>query len=125
MAKILITEDEKDIRDLVIFTLKFAGHTVVSAKDGAEGWQMAVQEKPDLILMDVRMPRMTGYEACQKIKAEPDLKEIPLVFLSAKGQDAEIRTGMELGAEEYLLKPFGPTDLIERVRIILARYGKT
>jgi DNA-binding response OmpR family regulator len=124
MAKILIAEDEPDIRELVAFTLRFAGHEVVAGANGEEAVLLASQEMPDLILMDVRMPRMTGYDACRVMKASPSLKDIPVVFLSAKGQDSEIQTGLEAGAEEYLLKPFAPDQLTERVKAILARFGK-
>lgn len=124
MAKILIAEDEPDIRDLVAFTLRFAGYEVVAASNGEEAVELAPRENPDLILMDVRMPRMTGYDACRVMKADPDLKDIPIVFLSAKGQESEIQTGLEAGAEEYLLKPFAPDQLTDRVRAILAKFGK-
>lgn len=124
MAKILIAEDERDIRDLVSFTLRFAGHEVVAVANGEEAVEAARQVMPDLILMDVRMPRMTGYEACEKLKADPQVANIPVVFLSAKGQDSEIRTGLDAGAEEYLLKPFAPTELTERVAELLVKYGK-
>lgn len=124
MTKILIAEDEPDIRDLVAFTLRFAGYEVVTGTNGEDAVQVAKKEYPDLILLDVRMPRMTGYEACKLIKADPKLKDVPVVFLSAKGQESEIRDGMEAGAEEYLLKPFAPDQLTERVRSILARFGK-
>ena len=124
MTKILIAEDEPDIRDLVAFTLRFAGYEVVTGTNGEEAVQVAQKEYPDLILLDVRMPRMTGYEACKLIKADPKLRDVPVVFLSAKGQESEIRDGMEAGAEEYLLKPFAPDQLTERVRSILAKFGK-
>ena len=124
MAKILIAEDERDIRDLVAFTLRFSGHEVVSVANGEESIEVARREMPDLILMDVRMPRMTGYEACKAMKANPDLKDIPVVFLSPKGQESEIQQGMEAGAEEYLLKPFAPDLLTNRVKSILAKFGK-
>jgi CheY-like chemotaxis protein len=124
MAKILIAEDERDIRDLVAFMLRFAGYEVVTAANGEEAVRLAPKENPDLILMDVRMPRMTGYDACRLIKSEERLKDIPVVFLSAKGQENEIQTGLVAGAEEYLLKPFAPDQLIDRVRSILAKYGK-
>lgn len=124
MAKILIAEDEPDIRDLVAFTLRFAGYEVVTASNGEDAVSLAPKEVPDLILMDVRMPRMTGYDACRLIKTEARLKDIPVVFLSAKGQESEIQTGLGAGAEEYLLKPFAPDQLIDRVRSILAKYGK-
>lgn len=124
MARILIAEDEPDIRDLVAFTLRFAGHDVTPTANGEEAFQQASQVMPDLILMDVRMPKMTGYEACRAMKADPALKDIPVVFLSAKGQDTEIQTGMEVGAEEYLLKPFAPDQLTQRIKEILAKFGK-
>src|SRR3990172_4229824 len=108
MAKILIAEDERDIRDLIAFTLKFAGHDVVTATNGEEAYQLALKEIPELILMDVRMPKMTGYEACKLMKAEPTIQHIPVVFLSAKGQESEVQTGLAAGAQEYLLKPFSP-----------------
>ena len=121
MSKILVTEDERDIRELVAFTLRFAGYEVVTAENGEEVVLMAAQEKPDMILMDVRMPKLTGYEACARIKANPELADIPVVFLSAKGQEAEIRTGLDAGASEYLLKPFGPLELVERVKELMEK----
>jgi DNA-binding response OmpR family regulator len=124
MARILIAEDEPDIRELVAFTLRFAGHEVTTTSNGEEALNQASLIIPDLILMDVRMPRMTGYDACRAMKADSTLKDIPVVFLSAKGQDSEIQTGLDAGAEEYLLKPFAPYQLTERVKVILAKFGK-
>jgi len=122
MAKILIAEDEPDIRTLIEFTLQYAGHEVVTARNGLEAFESALQVIPDMILMDVRMPQMTGYEACEKIKQEESLKHIPVVFLTAKGQEKEIQTGLSLGAAEYLLKPFAPDDLTRRVQEILDQH---
>ncbi len=124
MARILIAEDEPDIRELVAFTLRFAGHEVTATSNGEEALQQAFLIIPDIIIMDVRMPRMTGYDACRAMKTDVTLKDIPVVFLSAKGQDSEIQTGLDAGAEEYLLKPFAPDQLAERVRAILAKFGK-
>jgi len=124
MAKILVAEDEHDIRELIAFTLRYAGHEVVTVANGEEAWQAAATEMPDLILMDVRMPRMTGYEACQKIKADPRVQHIPVVFLSAKGQEREIQAGLEAGASEYFLKPFAPDELTRKVNTLLAGTGK-
>ena len=124
MTKILIAEDEPDIRELVAFTLRFAGYEVVTGSNGEEAVELAKREFPDLILLDVRMPRLTGYDACKQIKAMPDLKDVPVVFLSAKGQESEIQDGMNAGAEEYLLKPFAPDQLTERVRAVLSKFGK-
>ena len=124
MTKIFIAEDEHDIRELITFTLKIAGYEVVAAKDGQEALERVPEEMPDLILMDVRMPRMTGYEACRLLKAQEATKDIPLIFLSAKGQDAEVEEGLDAGAIEYLLKPFAPGELIDRIKDILDRVGK-
>jgi CheY-like chemotaxis protein len=124
MTKILIAEDERDIRDLITFTLGFAGFEVVAAANGEEALNLARQEIPDLILMDVRMPRMTGYEACAAMKADAKLKNIPVIFLSAKGQDSEIQTGLQAGAVDYLLKPFAPDQLTAHIQEVLAKMGK-
>jgi DNA-binding response OmpR family regulator len=123
MAKILIAEDERDIRDLITFTLRFAGHEVLPTSNGEEAYQKALKEKPDLILLDVRMPRMNGYEACQHIKENKSTKDIPVIFLSAKGQESEVETGIQAGAEDYILKPFSPDQLTERIKSILAKSG--
>ncbi len=120
MERILIAEDEKDIRDLIAFTLQFAGYEVIAAKDGDEAYRAALEEAPDLILLDVRMPRMDGYEVCEKLKAFDNTRKIPVVFLSAKGQEGEVKAGLEVGAVEYILKPFSPDQLAERIRIILS-----
>jgi CheY-like chemotaxis protein len=121
MAKILIAEDERDIRDLIAFTLQFAGYQVVTANNGEEAYQQTVKELPDLVLTDVRMPKMTGYEACKLIKNDPATQHIPVVFLSAKGQEAEVQTGLNSGGDEYLLKPFAPDELTRKVAEILGR----
>jgi CheY-like chemotaxis protein len=125
MAHILVAEDERDIRELINFTLMYAGHTVTQAANGEEAYEkaMALEKKPDLIMMDVRMPKMTGYEACRRMKGEADLKDIPVVFLSAKGQDEEIQTGIEAGAIAYILKPFAPEELNRRLAEILQQIG--
>jgi CheY-like chemotaxis protein len=125
MVKILVAEDETDIRELIAFSLiNIGGFDVVKAKNGAEAVEKAKAEQPDLILMDVRMPQMTGYEACAELKKVPETQEIPVVFLSAKGQDQEIQQGLKLGAIEYILKPFAPDELTDQVREILKRWDK-
>jgi len=121
---ILVAEDERDIRDLIVFTLQISGFDVVETPNGEEAVKKATELKPDLILMDVRMPKMTGYEACKMLKKQDVTKDIPVVFLSAKGQEAEINTGLEMGAVEYFLKPFAPDELAARVNKILAKRGK-
>ena len=124
MAKILIAEDERDIRDLITFTLRFAGHEVIATSNGVEAYEAALLEIPDLILLDVRMPRMSGYEACVELKANQKTQMIPVVFLSAKGQESEVRIGLESGADEYILKPFSPEQLNEQIRTILENHKR-
>ncbi|CAG0971310.1 MAG: response regulator [Anaerolinea sp.] len=125
MAKILIAEDERDIRELIEVTLTvYAGHEVIKASDGQEAVELAPTVLPDLIMMDVRMPRMTGYQACAALKKIDSVKDIPVVFLSAKGQDSEIEEGIEVGAYDYILKPFAPDDLAARVDEILLKFKK-
>ncbi len=119
MTKVLVAEDEIDILELIVYCLTFAGFEVVTADDGEQAVQMAVQEQPDLIMLDVRMPKMTGYEACAAIKETTELKDIPVVFLSAKGQESEIEAGLQAGAYEYILKPFAPEDLVQKVQAIV------
>ncbi|MBN1177666.1 MAG: response regulator [Anaerolineae bacterium] len=124
MTKILVAEDERDIRELIAFTLRFAGFDVVLARNGEEAVELAAVEHPDMIMLDVRMPKLTGYEACRQIKNDPAFAETPVVFLSAKGQDAEIQMGLEMGAEEYILKPFVPDGLVAQVKGVLERNKK-
>ncbi len=122
MPRILVAEDEKDIRELIAFTLRFAGFDVLLASNGVEAVEVAEAERPDLVILDVRMPRMSGYEVCRRLKENPQTASMPVVFLSAKGQDSEIQQGLESGAEEYILKPFAPDELIQQVRDILNRH---
>jgi CheY-like chemotaxis protein len=119
MARILIAEDERDILDLISFTLQYASHEVIPTDNGEEALEMARQELPDLVLLDVRMPRLTGYEVCKSLKTDERTRHIPVVFLSAKGQEAEVKAGIEAGASEYLLKPFAPDQLITKLQTIL------
>jgi CheY-like chemotaxis protein len=120
MAKILVAEDERDIRELIGFTLRYHGHQVISAANGVEALEMARKTLPDLFLLDVRMPRLSGFEVCQQIKIDPELSRIPVVFLSAKGQEAEIQAGLAAGAVAYILKPFLPDDLVRQIEALLA-----
>lgn len=125
MAHILVAEDERDIRELINFTLMFAGHIITLAANGEEAVLLAEKalanaSKPDLIMMDVRMPKMTGYEACRQLKQLDEFKDTPVIFLTAKGQDEEIQSGLSVGAAAYILKPFSPDDLTRRVDEILS-----
>jgi DNA-binding response OmpR family regulator len=121
MPKILVAEDERDIRDLIGFTLRFAGFDVDLVVDGVEAVEKALADRPDLILLDVRMPKMTGYDACRLLKENPATSTIPIIFLSAKGQEGEIQEGLKSGAVEYIVKPFAPDELAKQVKEVLQR----
>jgi CheY-like chemotaxis protein len=122
MTKILIAEDDNDIRELIILTLQFNGFVVDSAEDGQAAVEKA-QANPvyDVILMDVRMPRMTGYQACRALKEYEATRNIPVIFLSAKGQEQEIKIGIEAGASDYILKPFASEDLVRTIHKVLSK----
>jgi DNA-binding response OmpR family regulator len=119
MAKILVVEDERDIRELIEFALHHKGHEVLTSTDGVSAWELVRAEQPDLVLLDVRMPRMDGYEVCRRIKRSEKLRHIPVAFLSAKGQESEVQAGLDAGAEEYILKPFSMDQLIQAITRLL------
>ncbi|MDB5080090.1 MAG: response regulator receiver protein [Chloroflexi bacterium] len=114
--KVLVAEDEKDIRRLVVFTLERAGYEIIEACDGREALKLATENQPNLILLDVMMPFMSGYEVCRKLRAIPELENTPIVLLSAKAQNYEIGEGLQAGATDYLIKPFIPRELAAKVK---------
>lgn len=122
MGRILIAEDERDIRELVVFTLELlGGHTVLQASDGEEAVAMALSDHPDLILLDMRMPRLGGLETCRTLKSTPEVQDIPVVILSAHGLDDEVQAGLDAGAIAYLVKPFDTTQLVADVEQLLSQ----
>ena len=116
--KILIVDDEKNIRDIIIYNLKKEGYQILQAADGEEGVRLAMEEEPDLILLDIMMPKMDGYDACKKIR---ETKNTPIIMLTAKGDESDELQGFELGVDEYIAKPFSPKILVARVEAILRR----
>ncbi len=119
MTRVLIADDEPHIRRLVSFSLVKHGYEVIEACDGGEAYERARTESPDLILLDVMMPVMTGYDVLNKLKADPSTENIPVIMLSAKSQQTEVAEGLARGAHEYICKPFTPKDLVQRVGEIL------
>ena len=113
--RILAVDDEPHILKLVSFSLRAKGFDVLEATDGLSAIEIAEAEQPDLILMDVMMPALDGYEACRRIKANPKTAHIPVVMLTAKTQVAEQKTGLDAGALDYVCKPFTPKDLVAQV----------
>ncbi|TDT69733.1 response regulator receiver domain-containing protein [Hypnocyclicus thermotrophus] len=118
--KILIVDDEKHILQIVKFNLEKKGkYEVVSANDGQEGYEVSIKEKPDLIISDIMMPRLTGLEMCKLIRENDEVKSIPLIILTAKGQDNYIEEGKKYDVTDFLTKPFSPRELLLKVREIL------
>jgi two-component system alkaline phosphatase synthesis response regulator PhoP len=117
--KVMVVDDEPYIARVIKFKLEQEGYTVVSANDGITGLEKIRQEKPQLVLLDVMMPGLSGYEVCQKIKADAELAGIPVVFLTAKGQERDREQGLAIGASDYITKPFSPNRLLELVRTMI------
>ena len=121
MAKLLIIEDEADIRELISFNLEMSGYEVLKARDGEEGLRMARSEKPDLIILDLMLPGMDGLKVCSHLKKDSDVKDVPVIMLTARSEDDDIISGLETGADDYITKPFSPRILIARVKAALRR----
>lgn len=119
--RILVADDEPDVRELVVYRMKRSGYDVVEAKNGEEAYDLAVQHVPDLIVADVMMPRIDGYELTRRLRAEPTTQRIPIILLTAKTQEADVSQGFAAGADDYLKKPFNPDELVARVRAVLGR----
>jgi two-component system, OmpR family, alkaline phosphatase synthesis response regulator PhoP len=119
--KILIVDDEKDIIKMLDYNLKKEGFRVVAADDGEEALDMAHKEHPDLILLDLMLPGMDGLEVCKGLKKESKTALIPIIMLTAKSQESDKVVGLELGADDYVTKPFSPRELIARVKAVLRR----
>lgn len=121
--KILVVDDEIEHADMVEMRLVANNYEVLRAVDGLEGVERAVQEKPDLILLDLMMPRMDGYTALQRLKSEPTTRKIPVIILSAKGETDSIFMAQDLRATDYLIKPFEDIELLEMVAKYLTTKG--
>jgi two-component system, OmpR family, alkaline phosphatase synthesis response regulator PhoP len=120
-SKILLIEDEEDIASLIQLQAELAGYKVVIEQDGLNGWRAVEREKPDLVLLDIMLPGQNGLDVCRKIKAHPEFKNIPVIMISARGDELDIVLGLELGADDYVAKPFSPKVLLSRIRAVLRR----
>jgi two-component system, OmpR family, alkaline phosphatase synthesis response regulator PhoP len=118
--KILIADDEQNIVISLEFLMKREGYDVSIAADGEEAVARIRAQKPDLVLLDVMMPKKSGFEVCQEVKADPALQSVRILMLTAKGRDTEVAKGLALGADAYMTKPFSTKELVERVRSLLA-----
>ncbi|RLD29743.1 MAG: DNA-binding response regulator [Bacteroidetes bacterium] len=120
--KILLVDDEPDILEIVSYNLIAEGYLVITAENGAEGIEKAKKEKPQLIILDVMMPEMDGIEACEHIRQIPELKDVIITFLTARGEDYSQLAGYEAGADDYITKPIKPKVLVSKVNALLRRY---
>ncbi len=118
MAKVLVVDDESSIVNIISYNLKKEGYEVITAEDGEEGLELALSEKPDLILLDIMMPKMDGYEVCRKIREKSN---VPIIMLTARADEVDKVIGLEMGADDYVTKPFGNRELIARVKAHLRR----
>ncbi len=121
---ILVIEDEDDIQELVRYNLAKEGYRVAQAISGEEGFKAAKSTSPDLVLLDLMLPGLDGLEICRLLKADPKTSHTPVVMLTAKGEEADVVAGLELGADDYITKPFSPKVLIARLRAVLRRKAK-
>jgi two-component system OmpR family response regulator len=122
MAIILVADDEEDMRELIALALQLDGHQVILTSDGQQAYDHTVRESPDLVLVDVGMPKMTGYQVCKQLKKNRKTRNIPVVFLSAKGREAEVQAGLEAGGAAYILKPFALHDFRSQINTILQKH---
>jgi DNA-binding response OmpR family regulator len=120
-GKILIVEDDRDIAEMVEYNLMEEGYKTLSAFNGEDGVKLAKKESPDLIILDIMLPIIDGFEVCRILKKEQITADIPVIILSAKSQETDKIVGLELGADDYITKPFSPRELIARIRAILRR----
>lgn len=119
--RILLIEDEEDIAALIKLQAEISGYKLHVEVDGVNGYRAVEREKPDLVILDVMLPGQNGFDVCRKIKSNPDLKTIPVIILSAKNEELDMILGLELGADDYVAKPFSPKVLFSRIKAILRR----
>ena len=121
MARVLVADDDPDVRDVVVFKLEQVGHDVLVAEDGGTALALARRELPELAVLDVMMPRITGLDVCHELRADPATAGISVILLTARAQEGDVESGFAWGADDYLTKPFSPRELASRIRAVLAR----
>ncbi|MEX0822873.1 MAG: response regulator transcription factor [Balneolaceae bacterium] len=122
---ILVVDDEQDLLDLIEYNLKKEGFDVLKAENGQQGIQMAKEHSPNLVLLDIMMPKMDGLEVCDQMRADSSLKHIPIIFLTARGDEKTEVEGLDKGADDYITKPISTTKLISRIKAVLRRFDET
>jgi DNA-binding response OmpR family regulator len=121
MARIVVADDDADIRDLVVFKLEQSGHEVEAVGDGAAAVEASQRLRPDLVVLDLMMPGMGGLDACRALRQDPELARVPVILLTARAQESDIEQGFGAGADDYVVKPFSPRELASRVAAVLQR----
>ena len=117
--KVLVVDDEANLTRSMTFILRKEGYEVDIATNGEEALTKAAQSKPNVMLLDIMMPKKNGYEVCQEVREDPNLRDIYIIMLTAKGQEVDREKGLEMGADEFITKPFSPSLVVERVNAIL------
>ena len=120
-GRILVVDDEIYIVHILDFSLGMEGYEVITALDGEQALEKLKTEKPDLIVLDIMMPKLDGYEVCKAIKSSPETRHIPVILLSAKGRNVDQKLGFDVGADDYITKPFSPRKLVERINLLLGQ----
>jgi DNA-binding response OmpR family regulator len=120
-ATVLVADDDADVLALVVRRLERDGYKVITARDGAEALRLARERAPDLAVLDVMMPQLTGYQVTQQLRQDPTTERIPVILLTARVQEADVSRGFEAGADDYIKKPFSPQELRSRVQAVLGR----
>lgn len=122
---ILVVDDEQDLLDLIEYNLKKEGFDVLKAENGVEALKVAKESLPNLVLLDIMMPKMDGLEVCDKMRSDANLKHIPIIFLTARGDEKTEVEGLDTGADDYITKPISTTKLISRIKAVLRRFSET
>ena len=120
-GKVLVVDDEIYIVHILDFSLGMEGYEVITALDGEQALERMKSERPDLVVLDIMMPKLDGYEVCKAIKSNPATKQTPVILLSAKGRNVDQKLGFDVGADDYITKPFSPRKLVERINQLLGQ----
>ena len=120
-GKILVVDDEIYIVHILDFSLGMEGYEVITALDGEQALERMKTERPDLVVLDIMMPKLDGYEVCRAVKSNPATKNVPVILLSAKGRNVDQKMGFDVGADDYITKPFSPRKLVERINKLLGQ----
>lgn len=124
MARVLIADDDADIRDLVAFKLNQSGHQVTAVEDGVAALRVVHEQPLDLVLLDIRMPGMSGLDVCRELRAAPATAALPVILITARSQEGDVELGFAAGADDYIVKPFSPRELSSRVTAVLTRVDR-